>query len=70
MRSRMNYTQEQAAAVMKLLRHRLSADRTTQKADRNELRTRYGFWISDFWVGFSDHDFKAKVADGTFNLVG
>lgn len=70
MRSRKNYTQEQATAVMKLLRHRLSADRATQKADRNELRTRYGFWISDFWMGFSDADFKAKVADGTFKVAG
>ncbi|HEV2105916.1 MAG TPA: hypothetical protein VGU27_09315 [Candidatus Eisenbacteria bacterium] len=70
MRSRKTYTSEQVAAVMRLLRHRKSADRDVQRADRRELRMRYGFWISDFWVGFTDDDFKAKVAEGTFKVVG
>jgi hypothetical protein len=70
MRSRRTYTQEQASAVIRLLHHRLSASRQQQKLDRNQLRRRYGFWISEFWVGFSDRDFRAKVADGTFKIAG
>lgn len=69
MRSRRIYTPQQASAVMALLRHRHGADRKTQKADRNELRTKYGFWISDFWVGFTDADFRSRVSDGTFKIT-
>ena len=51
MRTRKEYSKESAALVMKLLRHRIGAERNVQKADRNELRYTHGFWISDFWTG-------------------
>ena len=54
---------------MRLLRRRIGAEREVQKADRNELRNRYGFWISDFGRGFTDKDFGQKVADGVFKIV-
>ena len=67
MKTKTKYSSSEAAAVMNLLRHRLDADRQIQKADRAQLRRR-GFWISDFWTGFSDVDFRRKVKDGTFTL--
>ena len=69
MRTRTRYTAKEASAVMRLLRHRLSAKRDVQKADRNELRTKYGFWISEFGRGFSDKDFRDKLDAGTFRVV-
>jgi hypothetical protein len=70
MRSRTTYTADQASAVMRLLRHRLGAKRSVQKADRDELRSRYGFWISEFWSGFTDSDFKKKVEEGILRITG
>lgn len=69
MRTRTRYSSREAAAIMRLLRHRVGASREQQKADRNELRTRYGFWISEFRVGFTDTDFAAKVDAGVFMIV-
>jgi hypothetical protein len=69
MRTRTKYTAKEASDVMRLLRHRLSARRDIQKADRDELRTKYGFWISEFGRGFSDRDFRDKVDAGRFRIV-
>lgn len=69
MRSRRTFTSDQAAAVMRLLRNRLHASRENQKAQRDQLRTKYGFWISDFWTGFTAEDFKKKVDEGTFTIT-
>jgi len=60
------FTESEACTLN--LDERLSADRARQKTIRAKIR-RLGFFISDYWPGFSSRDFDELVRTGKIKVV-
>jgi hypothetical protein len=66
------FTQDELAALRKLLREKQTADRDRQKTIRNAMRKKYGFWISDFsdnQDGFVESDLDDLISRGTITVL-
>jgi len=63
------FTYSIAMQIKKLLDERLSADRIRKKSIRAKLRG-LGFYISDYFNGFSSHDFDKLVETGKITVIG
>ena len=71
MNGKSRFSASKADAIRALLRKIRGAGRPEQKMLRRRLRTRCGFYISDFSTGgrgFSEDDFNARVRDGVIGI--
>ena len=73
MQGRSTFSRQEAAEIKQLLREKASADRSRQKSLRGKLRSKHGFYISDFSsdaAGFTALDFDHLVQAGTITIQG
>jgi hypothetical protein len=71
MKSKLQFTQNEAAEIRRLLRLKVSADHGTQKQVRAKIRE-IGFYISDFdrsKQGVDESDFDALVRDQRIKIT-
>ena len=73
MQGRSTFSRQEAAEIKQLLREKATADRSRQKSLRGKLRSKHGFYISDFSsdaAGFTAFDFDHLVQAGTITIQG
>ena len=61
------FTPETAQQIKRLLTERFGAPRNKQKVIRDKIRD-MGFYINDYWKGFSDIDFDNEVKAGRITI--
>ena len=73
MQGRSTFSRQEAAEIKQLLREKATADRSRQKSLRGKLRSKHGFYISDFSsdaAGFTAFDSDHLVQAGTITIQG
>lgn len=72
MQGKKSFTKSDADAIRELLREKSRADRTKQKTIRGKIRSKYGFYISDFTFSsdaFTHSEFDRLIQIGRIKII-